>query len=103
LAFLYFLAFLLIGAAAVLLVARFTWRRTEEEPTVLLATSAGEAQGFLWVQRLKLSGIWYDVRDVSLIPAYLTGGRPQNWQIWVRATDEEAAREALGFDVEGET
>lgn len=66
----------------------------EEKSCVVVVGAYSEVH--LARQTLRTAGIWSMLRDVSRT-AY---SMPQELQLWVKETDAERARDALGLDLE---
>ncbi len=65
---------------------------------VLLGAAAGEAEKELWIAALRSAGIRAHVSNVGDITGYYgPGATPYSYEVWVRARDEERAREVLGL------
>ena len=91
------------AAAAVVVSTPLVWLlirsrlRPGATPMVLIGAAAGEAEKELWIAALRGAGIRTHVSNVGDFYPTEGGTQPYAYEVWVRARDEEQAREVLGL------
>jgi hypothetical protein len=91
-------AAMVVGGPLVWMALRSFRTRPGTTNMVLIGATAGEAERNLWLAALRSAGIHPHVSNVGHItPFEGSGPTPYSYEFWVRAQDEEEAREVLGL------
>jgi len=93
-----FVAFVavVVGGPLVWMALRSFRSRPGTTNMVLIGAAGGEPEALTWVAALRTAGIAARVNNVGDFGTY-GGTAPYSYEVWVRARDEERAREVLGL------
>ncbi len=86
------LAVIIAALAVILWTAGYRRRKPGQVEMVLLAAAGGEAEAELWASALRGAGIHPHIVNVGDSDRFTS---PYAYEVWVRAKDEERAREVL--------